>query len=221
MKKRVILIGGFRKTKALAISLIKKGYYVTAINDNYEHCQALAEVDKLGVIQGDGSQPFVLEDANVYDADMAIALTGKDDDNLVICQLCKKKFQVKKTVTLIADYKKTDFFYRMGIDSVVCAITTITGIIEHQALLEEIATHIPVGEGNICISQVPIANKAPAVGKQLKDLNLPQGVIIGCVLRGHRSIIPAGNTRIHTGDVLVVISDHECEEAAMKELTGR
>ena len=221
MKKRVLLIGGFNKTKSLAVSLIKKGYHVTAINNDMEKCRMLADIEKLTVFYGDGSKPFVLEDANAYNADIAIALTERDDDNLVICELCKKKFNIKKTVALIFDPKKPEFFYRMGIDSVVCAITTIAGIIEQQAFLDEMATLVPVGEGRIRIAQIPISQTAPAVDKKLWELSLPKDVIIGCVLRGDKSMVPRGDTRILAGDVLVLISTDEHETAAVRELTGR
>jgi len=221
MKKRVVLIGGFNKTKSLATSLIKKGYRVTAINNDTQNCQSLAKIEKLTVFNGDGSKPFILEDANVYNADIAIVLTERDDSNLVICQLCKKRFHVKKTVALISDPKKTEFFYRMGIDSVVCAISAIAGIIEQQTFLDEMATLVPVGEGRIRIAQVPISGTAPAVDKKLWELSLPKEVIIGCVLRGDKSMIPRGDTRILAGDILVLISSDEHEVAAVKELTGR
>ncbi|MCL1941012.1 MAG: NAD-binding protein, partial [Synergistaceae bacterium] len=170
---------------------------------------------------GDGSKPFILEDANAYDADIAIALTEQDDDNLVICELCKKKYNVKKTVAIISDPKKTEFFYRMGIDSVVCAITAIAGIIEQQAFLDEMATLVPVGDGRIKIAQIPISQTAPAVNKKLWELSLPKDVIIGCMLRADKGMVPRGDTRILAGDVLVLISTDEHETAAVRELTGR
>lgn len=221
MKMRVLLIGGFRKTKFLAVSLLKKGYRVTVINNDIEACQKLAEVDKLKVFHGDGSKPFVLEDANAHNADIAIALTNRDDDNLVICELCKKKFHVKKTVALISDPKKTEFFYRMGIDSVVCAITAISSIIEQQAFMEEISTLIPIGEGRVKIAQIPISGTAPVIDKKLWEINLPKEVIIGCILRGDNCMIPRGDTRIMSGDMLILISSDEHEMAAIHELTGR
>lgn len=221
MKTRVFLIGGFNKTKFLANSLIKKGYCVTAINSDRDKCMSLAEIDKLTVFNGDGSKPFVLEEAEAYNADIAIALTERDDDNLVICELCKKKFHIKKTVALISDPKKTDFFYRMGIDSVVCAVSSIASIIEQQMFLNEMATLVPIGEGRIKIAQVPISGYAPAVNKKLWELNLPKQVIVGCILRGDNSMIPRGDTRILAGDVLVLISSDEHETAAVQELTGR
>ncbi|MEA5084755.1 Trk system potassium uptake protein TrkA [bioreactor metagenome] len=221
MKTKVLLIGGRNKAKSLATSLISKGYHVTVINDTYEDCLKLAEIDKLTVINGDGTRPFVLEDACAGDADIAIAMTAKDEENLVICELCKKRFHVAKTVSLLTDPKKTDFFYKMGIDSVVCSITAITGIIEQQAFLDKITTLIPIGEGRVNIAEVPIPGTSPAVGKKLWEINLPKEVIIGCILRGDATMVPRGDTRILEGDMLVLISSAKQEMAAIYELTGR
>lgn len=221
MKTKVLLVGGRSKAKSLAISLINKGYQVTVINDTLEDCVKLSEIDRLTVIHGDGTRPFVLEDASAQDVDIAIAMTAKDEDNLVICELCKKKFQVKKTVALLTDPKKTDFFYKMGIDSVVCAITAITGIIEQQAFVDKITTLIPIGEGRVNIAEVPIPGTSPAVGKKLWEINLPKEVIVGCILRGDSTMVPRGDTRILAGDMLVLISSDKQEMAAIQELTGR
>lgn len=221
MKTKVLLVGGRSKAKSLAISLINKGYQVTVINDTLEDCVKLSEIDRLTVIHGDGTRPFVLEDASAQDADIAIAMTAKDEDNLVICELCKKKFQIKKTVALLTDPKKTDFFYKMGIDSVVCAITAITGIIEQQAFVDKITTLIPIGEGRVNIAEVPITGTSPAVGKKLWEINLPKEVIVGCILRGDSTMVPRGDTRILAGDMLVLISSDKQEMAAIQELTGR
>jgi len=219
MKTQVLLIGGRNKAKSLAISLIHSGYRVTVINETYEDCLKLAETDKLRVINGDGTKPFVLEDAGASDVDIAIAMTSKDEDNLVICELCKKRFHIKKTVALVTDPKKTDFFYKMGIDSVVCAITAITGIIEQQALIDKMATLVPIREGRVSIAEVPINGNAAVVGKKLWEINLPKEVIIGCILRGDTTMIPRGDTRILAGDMLVLISSDKQEMAAIKELT--
>lgn len=221
MNLRVLLIGGFNKTRFLASSLIKKGDHVTAINSDIEKCRILSTIDRLNVFIGDGSKPFVLEDANAYNADIAIALTDRDDDNLVICELCKKKFHVKKTVALISDPQKSDFFYRMGIDSVVCAVSAIASIIEQHAFLDEIATLFPIGEGRIKIAQIHIPATAPVINKKLSEINLPKQVIVGCILRGEQSMVPRGDTRIHAGDILVLISSDQYEMAAVQELTGR
>lgn len=219
MKKHILLIGGFNKTLSLSNSLIKKGYQVTAINKNYDDCQKLAEINRLNVIFGDGTKPFILEEAKIHTVDIAIALTQKDEINLVICELCKKKFKVKKAVTLIDDPKKIDFFYKMGVDSVVSAINAITNIIEQQALLDDITTVIPVGEGRISITEVPIPAKAKTVGKKLLEIDLPKEVIIGCIIRDEKSLVPRGDTRIEANDELILISSDK-QEKAIRQLIG-
>ncbi|WP_208560660.1 potassium channel family protein [Marinilactibacillus kalidii] len=219
MKKHILLVGGYNKVISLSQSLIKKGYEVTAINHHYEHCKKLAEIPKLNVIFGDGTKPFVLEEAQIHTVDIAIALTQKDETNLVICELCKKKFGVEKTVSLIDDPKKINFFYSMGVDSVVSAINAITSIVEQQALINEITTIIPVGQGRISIAEIKIPKMAKTVGKRLQDINLPKEVIIGCILRNEESMVPDGQTKIQSGDELILISSDK-KEKAIKELTG-
>ncbi|MPM65342.1 Trk system potassium uptake protein TrkA [bioreactor metagenome] len=221
MKTNILLVGGRSKAKSLAISLTHKGYHVTAINENYEDCIKLAEIESVTVINGDGTRPFVLEDANAPEIDIAIALTSKDEDNLVICELCKKKFFVKKTVALLNDPKKTDFFYSMGVDSVVCATSAISNIIEQQAFLDKMATLVPIGEGRVSIAEVPIVETSPVIGKKLWEINLPKQVVVGCILRGDTTMVPRGDSRILAGDMLVLISSNQQEVEAIKELTGR
>lgn len=221
MKKNVLLAGSFTKARSLAGSLTQKGYHVTIINAFPRECEILAEIRGANVILGDGTKPYILEDADAGNMDIAIALTPRDSDNLVICQLCKKMFHIPKTVSIVNDPKKTEFFYKMGIDSVVCTTNIITGLIEQQAFMDEMATIIPIGEGNLGLAEVPIPITSPAVGRELSRLELPRDVIIGCILRNEQNLIPRGDTRILAGDVVVLISAKKQELAAIKKLTGR
>lgn len=220
MKKRVLLIGGRRKARALALSLLRRGYHVTAVNRNHEDCLKLAEIDRLTVIEGDGSKPAVLEDADARSQDTAIALTSRDEDNLVICELCKKRFHVKKAVALVSDPQKTEFFTGLGVDRVVCAISAITGIIEQQALLEQMETSIPIGAGRVQIDEIFIPSDSPAAGKALREIDLPKEAVVGCVLRGETVIIPRGATVLLGGDLVVLIAGGEQERKAVGMLAG-
>ena len=108
----------------------------------------------------------------------------------------------------------------MGVDSVVCAISAVTSIIEQQAFMEEMAKAIPIGEGRVQLLEVPITETDPAAQKQVWEINLPKEVIIGCILRRDQTLIPRGDTRILAGDILVLISGNEQEEIAILELKG-
>ncbi len=219
--KNVLLIGGRSKARSMAMSLLEQGYKVTAINMSLDDCRKLAEINGLNVIHGDGTKPYILDEAGAAGSDIAIALTSKDTDNLVACQLCKKQFSVPKTVSLVADPNKIDFFSQMGVDSVVCAISAVTGIIQQQAFIDEMTNIIPVGKGRVQIVEVQIPGESPAAGKKLWEITLPKESIVGCVLRSDATLIPRGDTRILAGDTLVVITGNGQELNTVHALTGR
>ena len=221
MKKRVLIVGGFLRAESLARSLMKKGYVVTVINKNPHDAHLLAEIEGITVMLGDGSKPFVLENAGAENADIAIVLTPRDDDALVICQLCKKKFHVRKTVTLVTNPQKIDFFYRMGIDSVVCDLSTITGIVEQQAFLDEFTTLLPLGNGDLRISELRLPNNSPCIGKSLMEIQLTKEVIIATILRQDKHIVPHGDTVLLAQDILILICSSKKEAEAVKVLTGK
>ncbi|WP_304206515.1 potassium channel family protein [Peptostreptococcus russellii] len=220
MKKNIILIGGKNKAKSLSISLMEQGYRVTVVNKDYNDCLELAEVNKLNVIHGDGTKPYILDEADADEADMVIALTPKDEDNLVACQLCKKKFGVKKAVSLVSDPRKTDFFYKMFIDNTICAISEVTRVIEQNAFIEEMTSVVSIADGRIKIIQIKIDNGDCSVNKKLWELEFPRDTIVACIMRGQDTIIPRGDTRIISGDIAVAISSHHDESEIIKELKG-
>ena len=220
MKKRILIIGGYHKAESLSKSFLHRGYAVIVINKNPEHCHTLAQIAELTVLIGDGSKPFVLEDAGAEKADIAIALTPFDEDNLVICQLCKKRFHVRKTVSLAADPEKISFFYSMGIDSVVCALSTITQIVEQQTFLDELTTLLPLGNG-LRISKLRLNANSPVIGKTLSEIHLSHEVIIAAILRQDQHLVPHGDTVLCAQDILILIAAAQKEAEAVKVLTGR
>lgn len=220
-KCQILLIGGRNKAKSLAVSLLSQGYKVIAVNDSLEECSQLAEVKNLSVYHGDGTKLYVLDEAGAADCKIAIALTNRDETNLVTCQMCKRYFGVEKTVSLVSDPQKTEFFHQMGVDSVVCAISAVTSIIQQQAFIDDMVSIIPVGMGRVQIMEVQIPATSPVAEKKLWEIDLPKEVVVGCILRRDEAIIPRGDTRVSAGDILVIIAGNGQELAAVKMLTGR
>lgn len=216
--KKILIIGGFNKAKSLCESFINKGYIVTAINKNYDDCEALAQIKKLNVIYGDGSKPFVLEDANASENSVAIALTDSDETNLIICEMCKNFYKISKTVCLLNDPSKTDFFYKMGVNKVVCALNMVTNIMEEQALMDEMTEMIPLDHDNLHVAELRIPKGSNVIGKRLWELNISSDIIIGCILRGDTNLIPRGDTRLIEGDDLLIITSDKKNLLGIKEL---
>ena len=221
MKTNILLAGGYHKASSVGESLLQKGYEVTIVNADREDCEKLASTEDFHIIWGDASKEFILREAGIQDMDIVIAMAPRDEDNFVICEICKKIFRINKVVALVSDPKKTSFFYQMGIDRVVCAINAITNIIEEQALMERMTTMLPLTNGKINVLEIPILENASFQDKELKDMELPKDVIIGCIVRGERSIIPSGNTRLLVGDIVILIVNGESKEEVVKIFTGR
>lgn len=219
-KKKVLIIGGYSKAISLATSLISQGYKVTAINDDREDCLQLAEINGLTVIHGDGTKPHYLDEACASNFHIAIALTSKDEDNLVACQLCKKIYNVEKTVSLLGDPEKIDFFTSMGVDITVCDVSMVTSIVEQQALIDEMTNIIPISKGRVQVMEIQINGDSPVLNKKLWEIDFPKDTIVGCVLRGDRTIIPRGDTRILSGDTLVILTVYGQEMLVADLLTG-
>ena len=220
MKTNILLAGGYHKALSVGTSLLQKGYHVTIINADRNDCEKLAEVDDFRIIWGDASKEFILQEADVSRMDVVIAMAPRDEDNFVICRICKKIYRVPKVVSLVSDPRKTSFFYQMGIDRVVCAINAITNIIEEQALMEKMTTMLPLTNGKINVLEIPILENASLGDKKLKDMNLPKDVVVGCIVRGDRSIIPSGETKLLTGDIVILIVNGEAKEEVVKIFTG-
>lgn len=219
MRQKVLLVGGYLKTRALAESMINQGYQVTIINNSLDNCRSLSEISGVEVIYGDGTKPFVLDEADIDDCDMVIALTQKDYDNLVICQLCSTIHHICKTVALLSDPKKSELFYELGVDLVVCATDMITRFIEQQVMIDTMATMIPVQDNRLSICEIRIPAKSQAVKKSLGELDLPKEVIVGCILRENSSVVPSGATQIEKNDVLVLITNNAKKLSAISSLT--
>lgn len=219
MKKRAILIGGRSKARALAQNLLDQGYRITLINASAADCLWLAEMEAVQVLQGDGTKLYLLEDAEAGDCDLAIALMPSDADNLVACQLCKQHFGVKRTISLVSDPKKVEFFRQCGVDSVVCAISTVTNLLQQQALLDGMQHAFPLAHGRVQLLEVEVPMKARVAGLTLEQVHLPAQVIVACILRGEVTRIPRGKTTILGGDTLILLARQGVAEAAYQVLT--
>lgn len=221
MKRRVLLIADADRAYSLRGVLTGKEYLVTVINPNYQDCLQLSSDTAFTIIHGDGTRPAVLEAADARNMDVAVALTSRDEDNLIICGLCKKSFHVAKTVAEIKDPKKSELFYKTGVDHVVCTANSVAGILSRQDLLAGIVNRVPLGEGRVSVAEIPITEASPIVEKKLWEIDLPSEVVVGCILRGEQNIIPRGDTRVLPGDILLLISSGSREMEAIRKLTGQ
>lgn len=216
----VVIVGRGKKLDFLIEALLKKKNKITIINDVESECKEIARRHDVQTVHGDGSKPFILADAGIGDAHLIIALTLADANNLVICQLAKKMFGVKRAFATVNNPKNVDIFHKLGVDTAVSATRFMAEMIEQMASVSEIVNYLPMENGAIQLMELMIKTGHPGCDKQLLHLSFPKNAIIGAIMRKNTAIIPNGNTQIEAGDKLIILVTKESRKHVLKALTG-
>ncbi|MDK2918639.1 MAG: trk/ktr system potassium uptake protein [Candidatus Petromonas sp.] len=217
----IIIVGGGKKVHFLTKSFISKGYRVTIVNNDKDYCKKLARMHDANIVYGDGTKPYILEDAGIAYSHMVIALTPKDPDNLVICQIAEKIYKIKRTFAVVNDPKNIDIFKKLGIDTVISTSDIISSLIEQKVSIDDITNLIPIEEGKIAIMEMEMNIDYPIIDKKLSEITLPKDAIVGCIIRGNNTVIPRGDTIIQRGDRLIVLSLAAAQPDVLKSIRGR
>lgn len=217
---KIILVGGRKKMDFLAKSLMNKKHEIVMINDDEAFCKYLSKTHGVPVYFGDGSKPYILSDANIKGADVIIALTPSDADNLVICQIASEIYKVKRAFAAVNNPKNVDVFKKLGIHSVVSSTYIVSMMIEQMASVESIESYFSIDQGKIAVMEVIVQKNSTLVGKRLEKIAFPKEGIIGCVIRGLESFIPRGQTILEIGDKLVVLASFEAQTKIIELITG-
>lgn len=217
---RIIMIGGDKTVYFLARQFVEKGSHVTIINRDANRARELAQQTQALVVLGDGSDVNRLEEAGARRADVVMALTSHDQDNLIACQIAQKMFAVPRTLALVNDPENEEIFRKLGISVAFSATRIIASLIEQQASFDDITTLMPIAEGRINVTDVRLDQDSPAVGKTLLELELTEGSLIAAIIRGEDVLVPRGATRLQDRDHLILISHPEHEEQDLVTLCG-
>jgi trk system potassium uptake protein TrkA len=216
---KVLIIGGGKMLYFLCRNFAAKGYEVVIINRNHDECVRLARQLSATVVCGDGSDARILEDAGAMGADVVLAITPNDQDNLVICQLASHRFDVPRAVALANDPDNADVFEKLGV-SAFSTTHIVSSLIEQRASLEQITNLLPVGEGRVNVTEIVLDAQSPVAGKLLRDVELPENALIAVVIRDNRPIVPRGANDLQPGDRLVLITLPENHGPVLRAFTG-
>ncbi|HCZ06256.1 MAG: trk/ktr system potassium uptake protein [Thermotogota bacterium] len=217
---KVIVIGGERLAYHFAKLLIAKGYRVTLINKDPEFCKELSKKLRIPVIHGDGSKRQILEEAEVMPNDVLVALTPKDQDNLVITMLAKEIFGTRRVVARVNDPENKEVFQALGITS-VSPTELIAEVVSQLTIADDIKSYFPISkEAELTVLEIAVDESSPVVNKKLKDIELPHESIVGAILRQGSVIIPRGETSILKDDRLFVFCHSRVQSEVLKTITG-
>ncbi|MGM0413878.1 MAG: potassium channel family protein [Bacillota bacterium] len=217
---KLLIVGGDELVYHLSRRLISKGFDLTIINKDSDYSRELARNLNATIVCGDATDPDVLEDANIREVDMLAALTHKDQDNLLICRLAQKYYQVPRTAAVVNDPDNQVIFNNLEIDSLFNVTALLGSLLEQNISHEEVTNLFMIEEGNLSVTKCLIPEGAPADGKTLKELALPLSIILGGILRDGEVLIPRGGTKIKSGDKVIIISLPSEQGEAIQALRG-
>ncbi|MCE5191277.1 MAG: NAD-binding protein [Actinomycetia bacterium] len=218
----VVINGGGKVASYLARTLLERGHAVALIEKREQVVEKLA-AELPGnplIIQGDGCDVTYQEDAGVSRADVFVAATGDDDDNLVSCQLAKTAFGVPRAVSRVNNPKNERIFNALGLEA-ISSTTIISRMIEEEATIGDIRTLTSLRRGNMAIVEIELPrDRCVVCGKKVAALNLPVDCILVALIRNDEVITVHGDTELDAGDVVIAFTKTEHEATLKRALTG-
>src|SRR3954454_5159331 len=216
----VIIAGGGKVGWNLARELMAKGHEVTLV-EGYRRRYLVIEQELEHAVQyGDATELWVLERASIQRADLVIAVTGDDEDNLLICQIAKEKYLCSRIIARVNNPRNRAYFELLGIQPAVSATDLILRLIEHEVPSYGLVHLLDLRDEQLEIIEVEVSRGAPAAGCKVSEVELPDGALIISVLRQGRGFVPSAETVIDAGDEVLLVLDPGLEERITRQFTN-
>jgi len=208
----VIIAGAGKVGWNLARELLDKGHEVTLIENNRGRYATVEQELEHNIQYGDASELWVLERAGISRADMVIAVTGDDEDNVLICQVATEKYLCERTIARVNNPRNRQWFDLLGVRPVVSATDLILRLIEHEVPEYGLVHLLDLPEERLEIIEMLLPADSKANGMRVGDLEMPEGSLLISVLREGRGFVPGPDTVLEAGDEILAVLDPTVEE---------
>ena len=208
----IIIVGAGKVGWNLARELLEKGHEVTLIENGRERYLTVEQELEHNVQYGDATELWVLERAGVSRADMVIAVTGDDEDNILICQVAKEKYLVDRIIARVNNPRNRPHFELLGVRPVVSATDLILRLIEHEVPEYGLVHLLDLPEQRLEIIEMSLPDESWAAGRKVGELDLPEGSLLISVVRDGTGFVPSVETILQVGDRVLAVLDPTIEE---------
>ena len=218
----IIVIGGGRLGYFLLKALLNEGHEVLVLEKDARICKTIT--DELGSVcfRGDGCEAATLAEVGTGRADMLVAVTGDDEDNLVACQIAKHKHNVPRTIARIRNPRNASLFKKLGVDVTVSSTDLIIEAIEREVPTHAVTQLLTLDEKGLVLVDVKISPDSSTVGKAVKDLSLPKESKLALIIPAEGSAhVPVAHTVLQAGDQIIAITPPDSKEALRAALIGK
>jgi trk system potassium uptake protein TrkA len=215
----IVVVGGGKVGYYLSKALLSEGHEVLILEKDPDKCGVIC--DDLGsvVVRGDGCEARTLEDVGTERADLLIAVTDEDEDNLVSCQVAKHKFHVPRTLARINNPKNEELFKRLGVDVTVSSTNLILEHIEEELPINPLVHLLTLGQGNLEIVEISVPADSEAVGKKIKEVNLPPNSMLILMIGKGIVQVPTDEAVVEAGNQVIAMTQPASEEALRAAFT--
>lgn len=203
---KILIVGGGNLGYFLSQALMEDGYNVSLIEKKREFCTRIANSLDIPVICGDGTSVETLARGGAGRCDTMIAVTGKDEDNLIACELAKQQFNVRQTVARVNNPKNMDIMKKLGVDITMSPTRIITGMIEHEVEGAAIRLVADINNSDASINEYKLPHNWSKSGATVQSLNLPKDCVLIYLMRDSLITIPRGNTALMEGDEIIALT---------------
>jgi trk system potassium uptake protein len=217
----VLVVGGGKVGYYLTKELIGAGHEVVLMEKDRGRASQIADEIGSVVIPHDGCEGKYLHEAGANRADIVAAVTGDDEDNLVICQMAKHHFDVPRTIARVNNPKNESLFRHLGVDEIISPTRMILGSIEQDIPVHELLHLATLGEGELEIIEALLQPGSPAIGRAARDLSMPESCALFGIVRGGSATPVRPDTVLHEGDKVIAIGRPDCEVALRAQLIGQ
>jgi trk system potassium uptake protein TrkA len=217
----LIVAGGGKVGANVASSLLEMGHEVTLIEQRSDRFERLEEKFGPVALRGDATEIHVLERAGIdRPPDIVLAVTGDDEDNLVIAQIAKEGYGVPKAIARVNDPRNQQHFDLLGITQTVCATSGILALVEHEVPQHGLVKLLELKQEGLEVVELQITGDSPAAGKRIAGLALPEDARLVSVTRHGVGEIAIGETVIRPGDQVIAILKPGLEDQLRRALVG-
>ncbi len=216
----IVIVGAGKVGYFLAKRLWQDKHSVALVEKNKDVCSALSEELDVLIINGDGCDPRYLQEAGISRADVVAAVTGEDEDNLIVCQLAKERFSVKRTVGRVNDPKNEHLFSELGVDVPIDATEIIAKIIEEEVSFSDFVNLMSFKRGKLAIVRVDLPEDSPVINKRVQDIDFPPQSVLISIIRGEDVIVPKGDTTFEPRDEIIALTLIENEQQLLNKFLG-
>ena len=216
----VLVVGGGKVGYYLTKELIESGHEVVLMEKDRVRADQIADEIGSVVIPHDGCEGKYLAEAGCNRADIVAAVTGDDEDNLVICQMAKHHFDVPRTIARVNNPKNESLFKHLGVDELISPTRMILGSIEQDIPVHELLHLAALGEGELELIEAHLQVGSPAIGKSSSELEIPDGCSLFAVIRNGVATPLRPDTVLEEGDKVIAIGRTECEALLHEQLIG-